>query len=145
MAVGDIFTVDIDNGTPWDVTKNCTILQYMFPFQMAWGTDLDNIDYRTNRRNIRGYGHVYGVFLQNRSGSPNGLIAKLSMPYHGNFVAPAGQWTYFADVYMYIRDEDNWVSYPELNNQRRIFFTATIPGYTSRLPTCSLRLVLRED
>ena len=156
MATGDNFTVDINNGEFWNVNKNCVILKYMFPFQYMWSTDINDFEYYnppTNDRkdNIAISARVYGVFLQNRSGTPNTLIAKMEMPVttsvrgqNTSAVGP-GSWDDLASGHpvFYLRDEDNFFQYPILNSSRRIAFTATIPG-TSRVPTCSLRLLLAE-
>lgn len=155
MATGDIFTVDISNGNTWNVNRNCTILKYMFPFQYMWATDINDYSYATSKtspygnRNIVGSARVYGVFLRNRGGSPTTLIAKMEVPFNASSSAlfGPGGWDSIPNhiTLAYLRDEDNFMQYPSLNTSRQIAFTASIPGHNTRIPTCSLRLVLVED
>ena len=147
MARGRIFTVDIDNADSWTVDRYCVVLYYMFPFQFAWATDLNNIVWGNDRgrrtnTNVNESEREYGVFLQNLSNTPSVLIARQSTRSE-NTPANFGYWQHQDDCGQ-IRDEDSWMTFPALDSGRKLVFTAVDPLSNSRLPTCSIRIVLAE-
>ena len=147
MARGRIFTVDIDNADSWTVDRYCVVLYYMFPFQFGWATDLNNINWsttggRTSNHNVEESEREYGVFLQNLSNTPSVLIARQSTRSR-NWPTNFGYWQQQGNCGR-IRDEDTWMTFPALDSGRKLVFTAVDPLSNSRLPTCSIRIVLAE-
>lgn len=152
MARGHIFSVDIDNADSWTVDRFCVVLYYMFPFQYAWATDLNDIRWSTSsgtrfsrdRPNVENSEREYGVFLQNSSNTPSMLIARMSIRSGRNWPANIGNWAGAKDDTGQVRDEDTWLSYPALDTGRKLVFTAVDPLNQARVPTCSIRIVLAE-